>query len=85
VVGIVEDDDPTKHGMRVDGCWVIGGIKDIPNLIKKHDVGIIMVAVPGIAQEIKDYIQSLARDSNIRLVYLYELLEVIYQQLAQPA
>jgi FlaA1/EpsC-like NDP-sugar epimerase len=43
VVGFV-DDDLLAKGMRIYGAKVIGGHHDLPELVKKHDVGWILLA-----------------------------------------
>jgi lipopolysaccharide/colanic/teichoic acid biosynthesis glycosyltransferase len=45
-VGFV-DDAYTRQGMRVNGLEVIGRIQDIPLLVKKHDIGVVIDAVDG--------------------------------------
>lgn len=44
VVGFV-DDDMFKQGMRIYGSTVVGMVKDIPELVTKYDVGIVIMAV----------------------------------------
>ena len=48
VVGFV-DDDPRKLGMFVEGCRVLGTRQDIPALVEKHNVELIVVAVHNIS------------------------------------
>lgn len=43
VVGIVEDDLLDK-GMRIYGAKVIGACRDLPELVKKHAVGLVLLA-----------------------------------------
>jgi lipopolysaccharide/colanic/teichoic acid biosynthesis glycosyltransferase len=43
VVGFV-DNDLFKQGTRIYGSEVVGGCKDISHLVKKHDVGVIILA-----------------------------------------
>ena len=43
VVGFV-DNDLFKRGTRIYGSEVVGGCKDISNLVEKHDVGVIILA-----------------------------------------
>jgi lipopolysaccharide/colanic/teichoic acid biosynthesis glycosyltransferase len=84
VVGIVDDDQPTQHGMRVDGCWVLGGSADIPELIKRHDIGVVLLAIPHISLERKEHIANLCERSGACLVFLPDLLAALSKQLAQP-
>jgi FlaA1/EpsC-like NDP-sugar epimerase len=43
VVGFVEDDLLNK-GMRIYGARVVGSCQDLPDLVKKHNVGLILLA-----------------------------------------
>jgi len=43
VVGFVEDDLLAK-GMRIYGARVVGTCEDLPELVKEHDVGLILLA-----------------------------------------
>lgn len=43
VVGFV-DDDLLDKGMRIYGAKVIGSYQDLPQLVRKHDVGLILLA-----------------------------------------
>ena len=85
VVGMVSSDDPTKHGMRIQGCMVLGGIGDIPALIKRHDVRMILYATPGSAAETRNIVFDISEDLNIRLVFLDDLLTLIDRQSDQLA
>ncbi len=42
IVGMVED-DPRKQGMRVCECEVIGRWDDIPTLVARYDIGLVLV------------------------------------------
>ena len=44
VVGFV-DDSPRKQGTTLGGKRVLGTIDDLPELIRKHDVSLVMVAI----------------------------------------
>ncbi len=84
IVGIVNDDDPTKYGMRVNGCWMLGSIKDIPELVKKHDIGAILSTLPSTAREVNKYIFDLCQNNNIRLIFINDLLRMVERQVTQP-
>jgi diguanylate cyclase (GGDEF)-like protein len=84
IIGMANDDDPQKYGMRVNGCWMLGSIKDIPQLIKKHDIGVILSTVPATAREVNGYIFNLCQNNNIRLVFLNDLLRMVERQVTQP-
>jgi diguanylate cyclase (GGDEF)-like protein len=85
VVGMVSSDDPTKHGMRIEGCVMLGGIGDIPVLVKRHDVRMILYATPGSAAETRNIVFDISEELNVRLVFLDDLLSLINRQSDQPA
>jgi FlaA1/EpsC-like NDP-sugar epimerase len=80
----VDDDQPTRQGMRVDGCWVLGGSADLPALIKRYDVGVVLLAIPHISLEAREHIVHLCECSGACLVFLPDLLAALGKQLAQP-
>jgi FlaA1/EpsC-like NDP-sugar epimerase len=45
IVGFV-DDDRSKHGMIVGGKPVLGSVVDLPALVKRHEVGTVLIAIP---------------------------------------
>lgn len=42
IIGIV-DDEPSLHGNWVYGCKVLGGIGDLPRILRQHRINVIMV------------------------------------------
>jgi diguanylate cyclase (GGDEF)-like protein len=85
IVGMVASDDPTKHGMRLHGCWMLGGIGDLASLVKKHDIRVIIYTIPSMAAEISHIIFSLCKESNIQLIFLDDLLGLIDRHMDRPA
>src|SRR5262245_4883789 len=45
VAGLV-DDEPAKIGLSISGVSVLGGIDDIPVLVRRHEVGEVLIAIP---------------------------------------
>ena len=45
VIGFV-DDDRSKWGAIIGGIPVVGGIADLPRLVKQHEIGTILIAIP---------------------------------------
>lgn len=80
VVGMV-DDDPKKFGMRIRHSWVLGSSSEIPNLIQKHDVGVVLFAITHMAEEARARIIRLCEGSRVRLVFLNDILGVIQNQI----
>lgn len=80
VIGMV-DDDPAKFGMRIRQSWVLGSSSEIPSLIQKHDVGVVLFAITHIAEEPRERIIRLCKQSKVRLVFLNDILRGIQNQM----
>lgn len=85
VVGVVDQTDPTTYGMKVNGLWMLGGINDLPTLLEKHDIGVILSALPPNSPEI-EYLFALNKVSlaPIRIIFLNDLLWIADQQMTKP-
>jgi diguanylate cyclase (GGDEF)-like protein len=77
VVGMVDHMDPTTHGMKVNGLWMLGGINDLPTLLKKYDIGVILSTLPQNSPE-TEYLFSLS------IIFLNDLLWIVDQQVTKP-
>jgi lipopolysaccharide/colanic/teichoic acid biosynthesis glycosyltransferase len=84
IVGIVDDEDPRRIGMRIDGNWVLGTLKNIPALVQKHDVGVIISTIPCRDLRAKNAVLDICCESNARVVFLGDLLSGIYEKLVEP-
>ena len=80
IVGMV-DDDPALQGMRVGGCWVLGGSGDLPALVKQYDVGIILISITNPIPETLQQITKLCVTAGVRLVFISDILNSIQTQL----
>lgn len=83
IVGIV-DDDPSKHGMRYEGLKVLGTTNDIPELVRKHDVGVIFHTITSPAEKDLKRFLALCRKNGLRVVMLSEVLDLLRRQLTKP-
>lgn len=81
VVGMV-DDDPSKRGMRVNRSWVLGSSSELPDLILKHDIGVVLFAITNISTEARERMLKLCRSSGVRLIFLSDLMGAIQTQFA---
>ncbi len=45
VIGFV-DDDPTKLGTKIENIEILGGTEEIPELVKKYNVDLSIIAIP---------------------------------------
>jgi diguanylate cyclase (GGDEF)-like protein len=84
IIGIVNDSDPRKYGMKVEGNWMLGSLNDIPQLIKTHDIGVIVFAGPTNVKEINEYIFDICQINNIRLFFLNDLMLMVDRQVTRP-
>jgi FlaA1/EpsC-like NDP-sugar epimerase len=50
LIGFV-DDDPAKVGSFIDGRRVLGRIADLPNLIERHQISMVMLAITNLAAD----------------------------------
>ncbi len=85
VVGIVSDENPTVQGMRLNGCRIVGGVRDLPDLIDRYDVRVIVYTLGSAAAHIRDMVFTLSKTSKVKLVFLDDLLGFVHQPLDKPA
>jgi FlaA1/EpsC-like NDP-sugar epimerase len=76
VIGIV-DDDPLKQGMRYDGAWVVGTTADLPFLVNKHDVGLIMFAISSTNSDEQKRVMEICINTNVRLVMVSDMMRAL--------
>jgi diguanylate cyclase (GGDEF)-like protein len=84
IVGLVDDDIPTQLGMWVNGCLVLGGTADIPTLVEKYDVGVILFTMPRIATKTRDIVQNLCQNCDLRIAFIHPMLDLFNQQMTLP-
>ena len=81
VVGLV-DDAPGKQGLRFDGVKVLGTSGDIPDLVVRHDIGVIFYAIGEISETDKERILAACRKTGLPLVLISEVIQSLHQQFA---
>jgi lipopolysaccharide/colanic/teichoic acid biosynthesis glycosyltransferase len=85
IVGVVDDEQPAMQGMRVKGNPLLGGIADLPALIERYDVGVVMFAIPNAGNELYERVETLCEKANARMVHVADLLNTLHKQLTQPS
>jgi hypothetical protein len=78
------DDDSKKIGLRFDGNKVIGCSEDVPRLVERWNVGVILYAIGNIPLEKRAGILKLCRQSGARIVLMPDLLDMISGCLFAP-
>ena len=84
IVGVVDDEQPAMQGMRVKGNRLLGGIADLPQLISRYDVGVVLFAIPNAGVEVQDRVLQLCESSKARMVHVADLLHTLQRQLTLP-
>lgn len=83
VIGLV-DNNHRLHGMRIEGIWVLGTVKDLPSLISRYHAGLILCTNSADGDEIKKAISKVDEPQLIRLIYLDSVMGALYNELLQP-
>jgi lipopolysaccharide/colanic/teichoic acid biosynthesis glycosyltransferase len=76
IVGMV-DDDPRKIGMVVNGVKILGDSANIPALVKKLDIGVVVFAIHQIEPAERERIILLCQRHEIKLVLFPNLMELL--------
>jgi FlaA1/EpsC-like NDP-sugar epimerase len=83
VVGFV-DDDMFKQDIRLRGVRVVGKHDEIPALVEKYDVDVIVYAIHNIPQAVSDEILEICRRARARLLIWPDVLAFIRRGAASP-
>ena len=73
VVGLI-DDDFDIQGTRVRGVPIVGGRKAISEIVKAHDVGIILFAIHNISSDHKNEILEKCRETGAHIIMFPNVL-----------
>jgi FlaA1/EpsC-like NDP-sugar epimerase len=61
----IVDDDPAKIGLSLIGVPVVGPVEQLPELVKKYDAELIVMAIPTASTEQRSRIVDLCRESHV--------------------
>ncbi len=81
IVGFI-DDDQLKHGTVVGGKTVLGGVSDLPQLVKRLKIRQILIAIPRLPAEKVREILELSTDLKLRFQILPYSFREIHEQSA---
>jgi FlaA1/EpsC-like NDP-sugar epimerase len=76
IVGFA-DNEFLKLGLRTYGANVLGVIRDVPMLVEKYDIGVILVADHTIPTDDYRAIIELQKNASLRLVILPDILTAL--------
>lgn len=76
IVGMV-DDDYTKVKKYVNGYPVLGTTRDIPAIVAKKSIGLILFAITRVNSKERERILNTCKDLQVRVVLIPDLLKVV--------
>lgn len=76
IVGFV-DDDPDKLGKFILGLKVLGSIENLSNLIKKHKVNYLLIAIPSATGQLIRKILENSRGAKVSFKVIPRTLELV--------
>ena len=82
IAGLVDDNILTKQGMLIEGCEVLGKIADIPGIIEKKNIGLIVFTSSKVPANIRKYTLDLWKKSKLKILKLDNLTKIIDEQLS---
>jgi FlaA1/EpsC-like NDP-sugar epimerase len=69
ILGFI-DDDESKWGTIVGGRPILGGTHALPDLVRRHDVGKVLIAIPNLSAERVRELLNLCADLQVRIKIL---------------
>lgn len=82
IVGVV-DDNPMIVGMVVNDCRVLGKINEIPEIIEKFDIGVLVFTQTQIESKLRRQIQKISKTTGLKIAFIHELNEILNKQINQ--
>jgi FlaA1/EpsC-like NDP-sugar epimerase len=79
------DDDFVKQGRRIRGVSILGLSSDIPRLVARHDIGILVFAIHNISPAERRRILGFCAQTPARLIVIPDLLAAVRQVTEQIA
>jgi lipopolysaccharide/colanic/teichoic acid biosynthesis glycosyltransferase len=76
IAGMV-DDDPRKIGMEANGVKILATSENIPELVKKLDIGIVVFAIAQIDLPERERILKQVRNLDLKLVLFPDVMELL--------
>lgn len=80
VVGYA-DDDFRKQDYKMDGYPILGTTKDIPNLVKQRNIGLILFSISRCTHKDRERILSICHDTSARIVIIPDFIDIFKRSL----
>ena len=80
-VGII-DDDPDKLGREIHGIRVLGIFDEIPNIVKKYSIELIIIAIPSLSSERMQKLVAICEQAGTEFKTLPKLEDLISGQVS---
>ena len=74
------DDDPGKTGREIHGIRVLGIFAEIPEVVKKYDIDLIIIAIPSLSSERMRELVTICENTNIPFKTLPKFEDLISGQ-----
>ena len=76
IMGYV-DDDYRKQGVQMAGYPVLGTTSDIPSVVEKQSIGLILYSISKISRFERKRIINLCQQTTARVIAIPDLMEVL--------
>lgn len=76
IAGLV-DDDPRKQGLRIEGHPVLGTTADLPTLVERYEIGLVMFAISRITAHDRARILALCTQTGAHVVRVPDLITIL--------
>ena len=82
IIGLV-DDDYRKMKKNITGYPVLGTTRDIPEIVAKKSIGLILFAITKVSKTDRDRILETCRELPVRVILIPDLLKVVSDYLTK--
>lgn len=76
-VRVFVDDNPTKKGRFLEGIRIEGNRYDIPELVRKYDIDLIVFAIPSARNEDRVNILNICKDTGCQMKIIPGLFQIV--------
>lgn len=78
LIGFV-DHDPHKIGAIVRGLPVLGSPEMIPEIVKKWDIGVIIISISNLTKMEKDRLLAICKQNKARIVFFPNIAKLLFE------